>query len=49
MENIILIAVIALILGAAVWYIRRAKKAGVKCIGCPNGAACGGCCSGCDK
>ncbi|MBQ8604795.1 MAG: FeoB-associated Cys-rich membrane protein [Oscillospiraceae bacterium] len=41
MQNFILIAVLALILGAAITYIIKAKKAGVKCIGC----SAAGCCS----
>lgn len=36
MENYILIAVIAVIVGFACWYIIRAKKKGKKCIGCPD-------------
>ena len=54
----IILAVIALILGASAWFIWRSKKKGVKCIGCPSGKDCGrqvshGCsstcasCSGC--
>ena len=43
MENIILVALLAAILGFAVWYICKAKKRGQKCIGCPSG----GCCSSC--
>lgn len=43
----IVIAVIVLIAGAAVWYICRAKKKGRKCIGCPNGGSCSGQCPGC--
>lgn len=39
--DIIIIAVIVLIIGGAALYIYRAKKRGVKCIGCPNGASCG--------
>ncbi|MBE6539819.1 MAG: FeoB-associated Cys-rich membrane protein [Ruminococcaceae bacterium] len=57
MENYILVGVIALIVGAALWYIIRAKKKGKKCIGCPESSCpssgkCGGncsCCSGCGK
>lgn len=51
--DIIIIAVILAILGAAAWYVRRSRKKGGKCIGCPDGYACsgkeGGCgtCSGC--
>ncbi len=46
MENLILIAVLLLILGGAAIYIVRAKKNGVKCIGCPAGGNCSGSCSG---
>ena len=52
--EIIAIAVIVLVVGGAVAYIVKAKKSGVKCIGCPNG--CSGCsckksggCQGCSK
>ncbi|MFQ9893538.1 MAG: FeoB-associated Cys-rich membrane protein [Emergencia sp.] len=34
---------IAALVGAAITYIIKAKKKGVKCIGCPNA---GTCCSG---
>lgn len=40
MEDIILIAVIAIVVGLAFLYIRRQKKKGSKCIGCPYGSAC---------
>jgi hypothetical protein len=49
MENIIIIAVLALILGGAAAYIIKAKKSGKKCIGCPSGGSCGGSCCGCGK
>ena len=53
MENAILIVVLALILGGAVAYIVKAKKNGVKCIGCSAGGSCGGkkggSCGGCDS
>ena len=42
-----IIAVIALILGAAAWYIYKSKKNGKKCIGCPDSGACSGSCSSC--
>ena len=42
MDNLILMAIILLILGAAVAYIVKAKKQGMKCIGCPNARTCGG-------
>ena len=47
MENILIIAIVAVIIGLAVSYIRKEKKRGVKCIGCPNGCSCSGNCSGC--
>ena len=46
MTNPILFAVLAAIITAAAAYIYKAKKRGVKCVGCPAGAACGGHCSG---
>ena len=54
-ENIVLIAVIALILGGAGFYIFKVKKSGKKCIGCPDSCACsnqnctGGCSGQCNK
>ena len=46
--DMIVVAVIALILGGAVWFIYRSKKNGKKCIGCPDNCACsGGNCGGC--
>lgn len=47
MINFIILAVIALILGSAVYYIRKAKKRGVNCIGCPDSGTCSGHCAGC--
>jgi len=46
MENIVLILVLVIILAAATLYIVKAKKKGVKCIGCPAGGNCSGHCSG---
>lgn len=40
MEDIIIAVVILIIVGAAVIYIRKAKKSGAKCIGCPAGGNC---------
>ena len=50
--DLIVIAVIAGVIGFAVWYIRRSKKKGVQCVGCPDAKTCAskGCsgnCSGC--
>ena len=47
MKDFIIIAVLAVILGLAAWYIYKAKKSGKKCIGCPNSAACSGKCDHC--
>lgn len=47
MENVIVIAVIALIIGLAAGYVYKARKRGVKCIGCPDSGSCSGQCSGC--
>ena len=57
-EDYIIIAVVALIVALALFYVIRAKKRGVKCIGCPSGGcgcgksqdangACSGMCSSC--
>ena len=40
----IAIAVIVLIVGAATFYIIRAKRRGEKCVGCPYAKQCGGGC-----
>ena len=40
MENAIVIAVLVVVLGLAVWYVYKAKKKGKKCIGCPYCDAC---------
>lgn len=47
MQNILILAIVAVIIGLASRYIYTEKKRGVKCIGCPEGAACSGHCSGC--
>ena len=47
MENVVIILIVALILGAAGGYVWKAKKSGKKCIGCPDSGACSGNCSGC--
>lgn len=48
MTDFIVLIVIAVIVGSASLYIRRQKKRGVKCIGCPSGSTCpnSGKCSG---
>ena len=48
METVIAVVIVAAIVGLAVRYIWKAKKSGVKCIGCPDsGACCAGGCGGC--
>ena len=46
MENIIAIAIIALVLGVAIGYIVRSKRRGDVCVGCPYAKQCGGKCGG---
>lgn len=49
MENLIIIAVVATIVGMASRYIYKSKKGGIKCIGCPEGCSCASkSCSGCN-
>lgn len=59
MDNLILIVVLILVVGAAIAYIVHEKRRGVKCIGCPVAgtcsqthlhtavSGCGGNCRGC--
>jgi len=53
MTDIIVIAIVAVIVGLAGYYVYKAKKSGKKCIGCPDGCSCSskekGCsaCCGC--
>ncbi len=44
--DILILAVIAVIIGLAIFYIRYSKKKGKKCIGCPDSGSCSGNCSG---
>ena len=46
MIDYIIIAVVACIVGAIVFYLVRAKKRGETCIGCPHAKQCGGKCGG---
>ena len=47
METLIVSLILVLVIGGAALYIYKAKKRGVKCIGCPSGGKCSGCCTGC--
>lgn len=40
MIDFIIVAILAIVIGAAVIYIMKAKKSGVKCIGCPAAGEC---------
>ena len=40
MDDYIVIGLIILIIGGALFYIIRAKKNGQKCIGCPQSKTC---------
>lgn len=44
----LILAIIVLILGSVIFYIRKAKKKGVKCIGCPDSGSCSGKCHSCN-
>ncbi len=48
MTNFIVILIVAVIVSAAIAYIVKEKKRGVKCIGCPAAATCpnSGTCTG---
>ena len=40
MANVIVVIVVLVIIGAALVYIRKEKKRGVTCIGCPQAGMC---------
>ena len=40
MTDVIVLIIIVMILTVSICYIRKEKKRGVKCIGCPSGGAC---------
>ena len=42
MTDILVIAILFICVGCAVAYMSKAKKSGVKCIGCPSGGICSG-------
>lgn len=46
-KNIIIIVILIIIIGLAVLYIRKSKKTGIKCIGCPDSKNCNGNCNAC--
>ncbi len=40
MTDIIIIFILAIILGSALFYIKKEKEKGVTCIGCPDADVC---------
>ena len=44
MKNLVIIIVLILVLTLSISYIIKAKKNGVKCIGCPSSKNCSGHC-----
>ena len=44
--DFIVIGIIVIIIGLAVFYIVKAKTSGQKCIGCPYAKQCGNKCNG---
>ncbi len=54
MTDYIIIAIVAVIIALAAFYVYKAKKSGKKCIGCPDGCSCsskekGASCSCCSQ
>ena len=45
--DVAIIAIIAFVIGGAVFYVISAKKSGQKCVGCPYSKTCGSKCAGC--
>ena len=45
MTDLIVGAIVVLIVGCALRYIRKEKKRGAKCIGCPHSKNCCGTCN----
>ncbi|MEE1101336.1 MAG: FeoB-associated Cys-rich membrane protein [Agathobacter sp.] len=40
MENLIIFGILVILVGVAVFYIRKEKKKGTRCIGCPSAGCC---------
>lgn len=49
MKNLVIIIVLIIVLALSISYIVKAKKSGVKCIGCPSGKDCNCGCSDIEK
>ena len=40
MTDVIIIFILTLILGSAIFYMKKEKEKGVTCMGCPDAGAC---------
>jgi len=47
--DLLILAIVAVIVAAAGWFIYRSKKSGKKCIGCPDSGSCSGNCGSCSN
>jgi hypothetical protein len=45
--DFVILAVVAVVITLVALYLHRAKRKGIKCIGCPDGAKCADRCAGC--
>lgn len=45
MENIIVILILLALVAGILWYLIRAKRKGVTCVGCPHAKQCSGHCA----
>ena len=47
MDDLIIVLIVVCIVVLAGGYVWKARKKGVKCIGCPDSGKCSGSCAGC--
>ena len=47
-SDLIILAIVVVLVAAALLYIRKSKKAGKRCVGCPDSGSCF-CHCGCSK
>ena len=47
MGNLIVVGILLFLVGTAILYIRKEKKKGTRCIGCPSSGYCSG--NGCSN
>lgn len=40
MADIVIIIILAVVLGSALWCMKKEKHSGVNCIGCPDAGTC---------